>query len=55
MRPLMPGYKHIPFGSISEEFAMNSIICTAPSKTFNLAGLQTSNTIIANEELRQRF
>ena len=52
---LMPGYKHIPFGSISEEFAMNSIICTAPSKTFNLAGLQTSNTIIANEELRQRF
>lgn len=52
---LMPGQRHIPFGSISEEFAMNSIICTAPSKTFSLAGLQTSNTIIASETLRQRF
>lgn len=52
---LMPGYVHIPFGSISEEFAMHSIICTAPSKTFSLAGLQTSNAIIANEELRKIF
>ncbi len=52
---LMPGFKHIPFGSICDEFARNSIICTAPSKTFNLAGLQTANAIIPNEELRQCF
>ena len=52
---LSPGYRHIPFGSLGEEFAMHSIICTAPSKTFNLAGLQTANVIIPNEELRNTF
>ena len=36
-------------------FEENSIICTAPSKTFNIAGLKTSNVIIANKELRKRF
>lgn len=50
-----PGYKHIVFASICEEFAMNSITCTAPSKTFNLAGLQTANIIIPNPDLRERF
>ena len=52
---VMPGYKHIMFGSISEEFAQHSIVCTAPSKTFNLAGMQASNMIIANEQLREKF
>ena len=46
------GYKHTPFGSISEEFAQNSITCVAPSKTFNLAGLTTSNIIIPNKTLK---
>lgn len=49
-----PG-KHVPFAAISEQFADNSIICTAPSKTFNLAGLQTSNIIISNKALREKF
>lgn len=48
------GYKHIPFASISEEFKMNSITCTSPSKTFNLAGLQVSNMIIPNRELKNK-
>jgi len=48
-------YTHIPFASLSEEFAMHSITCTAPSKTFNLAGLQTSNIIIPNPKLRNDF
>lgn len=52
---ILPGFQHVPFGSISEDFAMNSIVCTAPSKTFSLAGLQTANAIIANESLRQTF
>jgi cystathionine beta-lyase len=47
---LFKGYKHTPFASISKEFAQNSITCTAPSKTFNLAGLQTSTIIIPNEK-----
>lgn len=47
---LFKGYKHIPFASISPAFAHNSITCTAPSKTFNLAGLQTSTIIIPNKK-----
>jgi len=50
---VFPGSKHIPFGSISTAFLDNSITCTAPSKTFNLAGLQTSNLIIADPEKRK--
>nr|WP_315019877.1 MalY/PatB family protein [uncultured Aminipila sp.] len=49
---IYPPNRHIPFGKISEEFKMNSIICTSPSKTFNLAGLQLSNIIIPNERIR---
>lgn len=44
------GYKHVVFASISEEFAQNSIILNSPSKTFNLAGLQTSIVIIPNKK-----
>jgi cystathionine beta-lyase len=49
------GNRYIPFSSVSEEFAQISITCTAPSKTFNLAGLQTSNIIIPNERLRREY
>lgn len=52
---IFPEYKHTMFASISDEFAMNSITCTAPSKTFNLAGLQTSNLIIPNAEHRAKY
>lgn len=51
---IMPEYKHTVFANISEEFKQNSVICTAPSKTFNLAGLQTSNIIIPNNKIRNR-
>jgi len=52
---LYKGYKHTPFALISEEFEQNSIICMAPSKTFNLAGLEASSIIIPNKSLRDRF
>lgn len=48
-------HTHIPFASISEEFANHSITCIAPSKTFNLMGVQTSSIIIPNRQLRDRF
>ncbi len=51
---IMPGNNHTVFSTVSKEFEQNSIICTAPSKTFNLAGLQDSNIIIANEKLRKK-
>ena len=52
---LFNGYKHTPFAAISEEFEQNCIICMAPSKTFNVAGLQASSIIIPNKKLRDSF
>lgn len=52
---VFPGYKHTNFASISPEFAANSVTCTAPSKTFNLAGLWNSNILIPSPELREKF
>lgn len=51
---ILPGHSFTSFASISEAFEQKSIVCTAPSKTFNLAGLHTSNIIIPDEEMRQR-
>lgn len=50
-----PGYKHIVFASLKEEFAKNTITCTAPTKVFNIAGLQQANIIISEKELRNQF
>ena len=52
---IMPGYKHIPTALASPETADNIITCMAPSKTFNIAGLATSEIIISNSDLRRRF
>lgn len=52
---LNPAKKHIPFASLGEAFAQNSITCTAPSKTFNLAGLQSANAIVPNARLRDEL
>ncbi|MFC1893950.1 MalY/PatB family protein [Chloroflexota bacterium] len=52
---LFKGYKHTPFASISREFEQNCIVCMAPSKTFNLAGLSASSIIIPNKKLRDSF
>ena len=50
-----PGFRHVPFASLSEEAAAITVTCTSPSKTFNLAGLQISNIFIRNTQLRRRF
>ncbi|GAA0706878.1 pyridoxal phosphate-dependent aminotransferase [Paraclostridium ghonii] len=47
---IFKGYKHTPFASICKEFEQNSITCMAPTKTFNIAGLQMSQVILPNEE-----
>lgn len=52
---IMKGYQHTVLSSISEEVAQKSIVCTAPSKTFNIAGAQVSNIIIQNESMREKF
>lgn len=50
-----PAKKHIPFASLGEKFAQNSITCTAPSKTFNLPGLQSANVFIPSRRLREEL
>ena len=50
-----PGVVHHVFAGLSPEFARISVTCTAPSKTFNIAGLQVSNIFIPDPELRARF
>jgi cystathionine beta-lyase len=49
------GHTFTPYATLDPDLADRCITCTAPSKTFNLAGLQTSNIIISNPELRLRF
>jgi len=49
------GHRHVPFGSLGRDYLMKSVTCTAPSKTFNLAGLQTANLVMAAPDLRQRY
>lgn len=51
----LPGYKHIPFASVSEKARMNSITFMAPSKTFNMAGVASSFYYIPNPTIRERF
>jgi cysteine-S-conjugate beta-lyase len=56
---LNPDKKHIPFASLGAKFAENSITCTAPSKTFNLPGLQSANAFVPDrrrrDELRRQY
>ena len=49
------GNKHIPFASISPEAAACSITFGAPSKTFNIAGIVSSYSVVPNDSLRERF
>ncbi len=49
-----PGCSYIPFASVNEVNANNSITCISPSKTFNLAGLHSAAVVIPDEGIRQR-
>jgi cysteine-S-conjugate beta-lyase len=47
--------RHIPFATLSEEAAKNSVVCMAPSKTFNVAGLASSLVIIPDKTKLARY
>lgn len=49
------GHKHIPFASVSDKAREISITFQAPSKTFNIAGIVSSYSIIPNEDIRRKF
>lgn len=52
---IFSNYRHTVLASISGELEQNTVICQAPSKTFNIPGIQASNVIIANEKLRSAY
>lgn len=52
---MMKGYHHTAMCSLSEKIRQNTITNYAPSKTFNLAGLQTAYTIIPNDKIRAAY
>lgn len=47
--------KHLVFANIKKEYEDISVVCTSPSKTFNLAGLMMSNIFIPNSDLKHKF
>ncbi len=52
---IMPGHRHTVFAGLSPELAARTVTCTSPSKTFNLAGMQSSSIIIPDADLRGRY
>ena len=52
---IMPGYKHTVMANVAKDAGKHMAVCTAPSKSFNLAGLQTASIIIQNSEILDRF
>lgn len=51
----LPFFQHTPFASINDAFADISVTCVAPTKTFNLAGLQCASIIIPDKQLKKQF
>ena len=52
---VFPNQKYTPFASINEQFALNSAICTSPSKAFNIAGLQIANIHTKDKKIREKI
>ena len=51
----MPGFRYIPFASISKEFQHNCVTFCSPSKSFNIAGLEIANIVSEDPEKRARI
>ena len=52
---VFPGHRHLVFSSLKPEFERIAVTCTAPTKTFNLAGLQVSNILIPDPGIRRKI
>ncbi len=49
-----PGLDYVPFASVSDNCRNNSVTCIAPTKAFNIAGLQTAAVMVPNRNLRHK-
>ena len=52
---VMPGNEYTPFASLSDDFLKNSATCVAPTKAFNIAGLQIANIIVKDRTKWERI
>ena len=52
---IYPGHKFTSFMTLDEKYREKLIVCTSPSKTFNLAGLQPASIIMPNPEVKAKF
>ena len=52
---IYPEHKHVPLPSISEELAEITVVCMAPNKTFNIAGLSSAFLVIPQKKMRVRY
>ncbi len=52
---IFSGHHFTPYGTLEEKYTENAVICTSPSKSFNIAGLQTANILIPDRTLRLAF
>ena len=52
---ILPGHTFVSAGTLPEDLKRNIMLCTAPSKTFNLAGMACSNLIFFDEEKKERY
>ncbi len=52
---IMPGHRFQPFAAVSNECRMNGVVLNSPSKSFNIAGLQTANIVCSQPEWRRRL
>ncbi len=52
---IFSGHHFTPYGTLEEKYVENAVICTSPSKSFNIAGLQTANILIPDRTLRLAF
>lgn len=49
-----PGLEYVPFASVSEKCRKNCVVCLAPTKAFNIAGIQTAAAVIPDTRIRHR-
>ena len=50
---VMPGFRSVPMGTLGDKYLKNMVICIAPSKTFNMAGLQSANLVVPDPVKRE--
>jgi len=52
---VFPPHRHTVFATLDRELRDRCLVCTSPSKTFNMAGMQISNIVIPNKEIREAY